>query len=89
MTTTLCLIVFTVHYTDATTETFTVNNDQRNQTFQLLTVKEPDYTVLDEGYNILKVVNEEASDNDGIPADGDNSGIPGDNPCTGGSHRKL
>jgi hypothetical protein len=77
-------IVFTVHYTDATTDTFTVINDQRDQTFQLLTVKEPDYTVLDEGYNILKVVDEKASDNDGIPGDGDDSGIPGDNPCADG-----
>jgi hypothetical protein len=77
-------VVFTVHYTDATTETFTVNNDQRDQTFQLLTIKEPDYTVLDEGSDILKVVTTVAADNDGIPGDGDNNGIPGDNPCTGG-----
>jgi len=77
-------IDFTVHYTDETTETFTENNNQRDQTFELLTTKEPDYTVLDEGYNILKIVDKRASDNDGIPADGDNSGTPGDNPCADG-----
>jgi hypothetical protein len=77
-------IVFTVHYTDATTETFTINNNQREQAFELETTKEPDYTVLDEGYNILKIVDIKASDNDGIPADGDNNGIPGDNPCPEG-----
>jgi len=77
-------IVFTVHYTDATTQTFTINNYQRDQAFELQTVKEPDYTVLDEGYNILKTVDIKASDNDGIPADGDNNGIPGDNPCPDG-----
>jgi hypothetical protein len=78
-------IDFTVHYTDATTETFTVTNNQRLQTFQLLTTKEPDFTVLDEESNILKVVEVQASDEDGIPGDGDNNGTPGDNPCAGGA----
>jgi hypothetical protein len=78
-------IDFTVHYTDATSEIFTVTNNQRLQTFQLLTTKEPDYTVLDEGSNILKVVEVQSSDEDGIPGDGDDSGTPGDNPCSGGT----
>jgi len=77
-------IVFTVHYTDATTETFTVTNNQREQAFELLTTKEPAYTVLDEGYNILKIVDIKASDDDGIPGDGDSNGIPGDNLCPDG-----
>ncbi len=76
---------FTVHYTDETTETFTVMNNQRNQSFQLNLTKEPDYTVFDEGSNLLKVASEETPDNDGVPSDGDNSGIPGDNPCAGGA----
>ncbi len=75
-------ITFTVHYTDETTETFTVTNDQRNQTFQLLTTKEPDYTVLDENLDMLREVqSEEGSDDDGVFIDGDGNGIPGDNPC--------
>ena len=78
-------VTFTVHYTDATTETFTVTNNQRNQTFQLLTTKEPDYTVFDEQLDMLKEVqSEEDSDNDGVFIDGDGNGIPGDNPCVGG-----
>jgi len=77
-------IDFTVHYVDETTQTFSVNSNQRNQSFQLPTSKEPDYTVFDEGSNILKVAEEQIADNDGIPNDGDNNGIPGDNPCTGG-----
>jgi aminopeptidase N len=78
-------VSFTVHYTDETTETFTVTNNQRNQTFQLLTTKEPDYTVFDEQLDMLKEVqSEEGSDNDGIFIDGDGNGIPGDNPCVGG-----
>lgn len=78
-------IDFTVHYTDATTEIFTVTNNQSSQIFQLLTTKEPNNTVLDEGSNILKVVEVLASDNDGVLGDGDNSGILGDNPCVGGA----
>jgi hypothetical protein len=77
-------VEFTVHYTDATTETFSRNNTQRDQSFQLLTTKEPDYIVFDEDSHILKVAEEFTADNDGIPGDGDNSGIPGDNPCTAG-----
>jgi hypothetical protein len=78
-------ITFTVYYTDETSETFTVTNDQRNQTFQLLTTKEPDYTVFDENQDILRAVDsEEGSDDDGIFIDGDRNGIPADNPCTGG-----
>ena len=78
-------VTFTVHYTDATTETFTVTNNQRNQTFQLLTTKEPSYTVFDEQLDMLKEVqNEEGSDDDGVFIDGDGNGIPGDNPCAGG-----
>ena len=77
-------IDFTVHYTDESTQTFTVINDQRSQIFQLDTTKEPDYTVLDEEFNILRIVEEQPSDNDGIPADGDSSGVLGDNPCVGG-----
>jgi hypothetical protein len=76
---------FTVHYKDLTKETFTVNNNQRSQHFQLLTTKEPDYTVFDEDKNILKVVYEETADNDGILNDGDNSSIFGDNTCAGGN----
>ena len=77
-------IDFTVHYTDLTTETFTHTNDQRTQTYQLLTTKEPDYTVFDEDSHILKVAEEQLADSDGVPGDGDDSGIPGDNPCSGG-----
>jgi aminopeptidase N len=78
-------VTFTVHYTDETTETFTVTNNQRNQTFQLLTTKEPAYTVFDEQLDMLKEVqSEEASDDDGVFIDGDRNGIPGDNPCVGG-----
>jgi aminopeptidase N len=78
-------VTFTVHYTDETTETFTVTNSQRNQNFQLLTTKEPDYTVFDEQLDILKEVQREVgSDDDGILIDGDGNGIPGDNPCAGG-----
>ncbi len=77
---------FTVHYTDATTEVFKLTNDQRNQSFQLLTTKEPDYTVFDEDINVLKDAEEAVvSDNDGIFIDGDYSGIPGDNYCAGGA----
>ena len=78
-------IDFTVHYTDDTTEIFHVRNNQRFQTYEFLTTKEPDYTVLDENSSILKIVEEQSSDNDGVPGDGDNSGIPGDSPCTGGA----
>ena len=78
-------VSFTVHYTDETSETFTVTNDQRNQSFQLLTTKEPDYTVFDESIDMLKEVSsEEGSDDDGIFVDGDGNGIPGDNPCEDG-----
>ena len=77
-------IDFTIHYTDATTENFTVSNTQRLQTFQLETTKEPVFTVLDEQYNILRIVEELPSDDDGIPGDGDNSGVLGDNTCVGG-----
>ena len=78
-------VTFTVHYTDATTETFTVTNNQRNQNFQLLTTKEPDYTVFDEELDMLKEVQSEVgSDGDGVFIDGDGNGIPGDNPCAGG-----
>jgi len=78
-------VTFTVHYTDETTETFTVTNDQRNQSFQLLTTKEPAYTVFDEQLDILtEVQSEEGSDDDGVFIDGDGNGIPGDNPCVGG-----
>jgi hypothetical protein len=78
-------VEFTVHYIDATTETFSRNYTQRDQSFQLLTTKEPDYIVFDEDVHILKVAEEFTSaDNDGIFIDGDYNGIPGDNPCTGG-----
>lgn len=78
-------VTFAVHYTDETIETFTVNNNQRNQNFQLLTSKEPDYTVFDEQLDILKEVQSEVgSDDDGVFIDGDGNGIPGDNPCAGG-----
>ncbi len=77
-------VTFTVHYTDDTTETFTVTNDQRSQSFQLLTTKEPDYTVFDESMDILREVqSEEGSDDDGVFIDGDGNGVPGDNPCAG------
>ena len=76
-------VEFTVHYTDETSDTFSFDNTQRDQSFQILTTKEPDYTVFDEGSNILKIAEEHASDNDGVPGDGDNSGIPGDNFCNG------
>jgi aminopeptidase N len=76
---------FTVHYTDETTETFTITNNQRLQIFQLETTKEPDYTVLDEQFSILRIVEEQPSDDDGIPGDGDNSGVLGDNTCVGGA----
>ncbi|KPJ55977.1 MAG: hypothetical protein AMJ42_05925 [Deltaproteobacteria bacterium DG_8] len=79
-------VTFTVHYTDETTETFTVTNDLRNQSFQLLTTKEPDFTVFDESLDMLsEVQGEEGSDDDGVFIDGDGNGIPGDNPCTGGA----
>ncbi len=79
-------VEFTVHYTDDTTETFSVNNIQRDQSFQLLTAKQPEYTVFDEDVQILKVAEETVvSDNDGIFIDGDYSGIPGDNFCAGGA----
>ncbi len=76
---------FTVHYTDSTTELFTVINNQRNQHFQLLTTKQPDYTVFDEGKNLLKVAQEQTTDNDGVFIDGDNSTVFGDNTCTAGA----
>jgi aminopeptidase N len=78
-------VEFTVHYTDETSGTFSFDNTQRDQSFQILTTKEPDYTVFDEDVNILKVAEEHIADNDGIPGDGDASGIPGDNPCVGGA----
>jgi aminopeptidase N len=78
-------VEFTVHYTDDTTETFRVNNTQRDQSFQLLTAKEPEYAVFDEDVLILKIAEESVvSDGDGIFIDGDYSGIPGDNFCAGG-----
>jgi aminopeptidase N len=78
-------ITFTVHYTDETTEMFTVSNDQRNQSFQIVTTKEPDYTVFDENIDLLREVQSEAgSDDDGVFIDGDGNGIPGDNPCADG-----
>jgi aminopeptidase N len=49
---------FTVHYTDASSETFTFQNTSRNQSFQIHTVKEPDHIVFDEPINILKVKSE-------------------------------
>jgi hypothetical protein len=49
---------FTIHYTDNTSETFTVQNDRRNQMFYIHTVKEPDHIVFDEKINILKVKDE-------------------------------
>ena len=78
-------ITFTVHYTDETTEKFTVTNDQRSQSFQIVTTKEPDYTVFDEDIDMLKEVESEiGSDDDGVFIDGDGNGIPGDNPCADG-----
>jgi aminopeptidase N len=53
---------FTVHYTDNTSETFTVQNDRRNQMFYIHTVKEPDYIVFDEKINILKIKDETLGD---------------------------
>ena len=76
-------VEFTVHYTDETSDTFSFDNTQRDQSFQILTTKEPDYTVFDEGVHILKIAEEQVADNDGVPGDGDNSGIPGDNFCNG------
>jgi len=49
---------FTVHYTDASSETFTFQNISRNQSFQIHTVKEPDHIVFDETINILKIKSE-------------------------------
>jgi len=75
-------ITFTVYYADETNETFTVINDQRNQSFQLSIAKEPDYTVFDEKLDILReVISEEGSDDDGVFIDGDRKGFPSDNPC--------
>jgi aminopeptidase N len=79
-------VEFTVHYKDTTSETFSRNNAQRDQSFPVLTTKEPAYVVFDEDVHILKVAEEAVvSDNDGIFIDGDYNGIPGDNPCTGGA----
>lgn len=47
-------VEFKVHYTDDTSETFTFDNTQRNQSFQILTTKQPEYTVFDEDKRILK-----------------------------------
>jgi aminopeptidase N len=49
---------FTVHYTDASSETFTFQNTGRNQSFHIDTVKEPDHIIFDENINILKVKSE-------------------------------
>ncbi len=78
-------VEFTVHYTDATSETFSFENTQRNQSFQIPVTKQPDYTVLDEDVHILKVATAQVADNDGVFSDGDFSGIPGDNLCAGGA----
>jgi len=79
-------VEFTVHYTDTTTAKFGVDNTRRDQSYQLLTTKEPEYVVFDEDVHILKIAEESVvSDGDGIFIDGDYSGIPGDNYCTGGA----
>jgi aminopeptidase N len=78
-------VEFTVHYTDATSETFGFTNNQRNQSFQIPVTKQPDYTVFDEDVHILKLATAQVADNDGVFGDGDFSGVPGDNLCAGGT----
>ena len=47
-------VQFKVHYMDNTSETFTFDNTQRNQSFEILTTKQPKNTLFDEEKRILK-----------------------------------